>query len=173
MHSTFMDAVKDITEVMRFESWLRFYFVAEQEDGTLKIEVPEPAEKMIREKYDQYVDLLELVNHKPTDYETSVSTVCQYVVAKFDGKKYKVGTASEVFDSKDFQTEMYLFNVWQQAHEAQLDQTPMEFDKWEELYGQWKNSEQVQEYFQKVREKVGLMQNACSCSGGGDGETVQ
>jgi len=156
MTDSFANAVKDVVEVMEFESWLRFYFFHE-EGGGLFIRVHEQALKCIRGLHPHLVGLVEELNNKEVDYETSVATVCQFVVRSLDGSKYRAGLVPEVFDSSEFQNEMQLFNLWLQGHEAQLDQHFQDFNTWLELYGKWKSSPEVQDYFQILKENSAPM----------------
>ncbi len=144
------NAMQDISEMMQFENWLRFYFVRE-EDDKLYVRIPDEAIARIEEEYPAYIGLVETLNNSPIDYDTSMSTLCKQVVKVFEGDKYPHGISGDVFDSKDFQTEMHLFNIWVQSHEDQLDQAFMEFSKWREIFTEWKQDERVKEYQDKLR----------------------
>lgn len=150
MSLTLADAVKDVAEIMAFENWLRFYFIHEEKD-TLFIRVPDQSVTRIRELHPNLVELVEELNNKAIDYHLSMSTVCQFVVRSLDGVKYPAGMVSEVFDSKEFQEEMQLFNLWTQSHEAQLDQAFLDFNAWKDLYAAWKESPEVREYFKTLK----------------------
>ncbi len=148
--STMENAINDVAEVMQFENWLRFYFISE-EDGKIFMRIPETAQKKLREDYPGYWGLVERFLDSEISYEISVSTVCTFVVQTLDGSKYRSGLISEVFDSRGFQEEMQLFGIWAQHHESQLEQGFMDFNKWQELYENWKNSEEVQDFLKKAR----------------------
>ncbi|MGE4297886.1 MAG: hypothetical protein AB7E47_07645 [Desulfovibrionaceae bacterium] len=155
MQRSFNDAVTDVTEIMQFENWLRFYFVIERDDA-LYIEVPDEALAKIQEIHPVYSDLVELFNHKQIDYETSMRTVCEYVVRKLDGSIYREGLVPAVLDSNEFRMRMHLFNTWVQSHEEQLDQTFLDFTTWVSLHEEWKNSDQVKRYFEKAHQTPSL-----------------
>lgn len=144
------NAMQDISELMQFENWIRFYFVREEAD-TLYVRIPDEALQRIEEDYPTYMSLVEALNNNPIDYETSMTTLCKQAVNIFEGDKYPLGIAGEVFDSKDFQAEMHLFNIWVQSHEEQLDQAFMEFKKWMEIFNEWKKDERVVEYHSKLK----------------------
>jgi len=150
------NAVKDVAEIMEFENWLRFYFVKEEGD-TLFLHVPEQAFARIQELYPHLAGLVEELNNKAIDYETSISMVCQFVVRSLDGLKYPAGLVPEVFDNTDFQDEMQLFNSWTQSHEAQLDQGFLDFNTWVELYTAWKTSSEVKDFFKTFKAKSAPM----------------
>lgn len=145
------DAVSKISGVMKFEHWLRFYFVQEEGEA-LYIRIPEAALAKMDADYPEYMDLVHLLNNETITYEKSVSMVCQHIVSRFDGKVYPQGTVQEIFDTGNFQLEMHLFNLWAQHHEGQLDQSFFEFSKWMELYEEWKGSEQVQDMVAQLKE---------------------
>ncbi len=143
-------AINDVAEVMQFENWLRFYFLRE-EDGKLIMRIPEQAQQKLHEEYPGFWGLVEKFLDTEITYEFSVNTVCTFVVQTLDGSKYRSGLISEVFDSKGFQEEMQLFGIWSQHHEAQLEQSFMDFNKWQELFDEWKNSPEIQDFLKKAR----------------------
>ena len=153
-------AVQEICAIMRFENWLRFYFLKE-EGPILFVRIPDKAVERITEDYPQYLGLVEELNNKEINYERSVSTVCQFVVRAIDAGPYPSGTAENAFDSDEFKMEMQLFTAWQQAHESQLDEGFMDFGTWEELFEAWKGSDEVQAFFAKVRDKQVENLNVC------------
>lgn len=152
MKADFFQAVTDVAEVMKFENWLRFYFVRDEE-GTLYMRVPEQAQERINEKYPHLAPLVEEIKDSPVTYEQSLNTVCQFVARSLDGEKYPMGTVSQVFSAPEFQTEMHLFNLWTQAHEEQLDQGFLDFATWDEIFEKWKNSDEVRQMFKEQRSK--------------------
>lgn len=160
MLQSFKEAVADICEIMQFENWLRFYFIQEKNDE-LFIEVPEKAMEHFQEKYPNLAPLAEKMNHEVITYEKSVNTVCEYVVTSLDGKKYKSGLVPSALDSPDFQNEMYLFQVWAQSHESQLEKAPMEFATWQKLYHEWKQTDHVQKLIKQADTDA---QRAAKCS---------
>ncbi len=159
MPKTFHDALRDVAEIMQFENWLRFYFIQDEGDD-LVLRVPEPAREKITSQYAHLVPLLEGMNDAAMSYEKSLSTVCQFVVTTLEGKQYPSGVVGSVFDSPEFQKEMQLFQIWVQVHEEQLEQAPMEFGTWKNLFTDWKNSEQVR---QRVKAIDKDMQRVAQC----------
>lgn len=145
MDMKFRQALADVAEIMQFENWLRFYFLHE-EGEQLVIRIPEPAIAHFKEHYPHLAPLAEKMNNEPIDYEKSVKTVCSYVVTQLDGPKYPERIVPTVLDSPEFQHEMYLFQVWCQNHERQLEQSPMEFTTWQQLFHDWKQTDQVKKF---------------------------
>lgn len=162
MEAKFKQAVTDVTEVMMFENWLRFYFL--QEEGEeLVIRIPEAAMNYFKEHYPHLAPLAETLNNETMDYEKSVKTVCQFVVTNLDGPVYRDGVVPAVLDSPEFQQEMYLFQVWCQNHERQLEQSPMEFTTWQQLFNDWKKTDEVRKLAQQNQESN---QRVANCSTG-------
>ena len=151
MSAEFVSAINTVSEVLMFENWLRFYFIAEEGDK-LFIRVPESAEKRIREEYPHLFGLLELMNNKEITYETSRDAVCSFVASDVDGSRMKAGSSEKVFDSSLFQFEMQLFNIWVQSHEEQLDKNFMDLRKWQEMFAEWKRSDKVKEYVAELKD---------------------
>lgn len=151
MSAEFASAINAVSEVLMFENWLRFYFIAEEGDK-LFLRVPETAEKRIREEYPHLFGLLELLNGREITYETSRDAVCSFVASDVDGSRMKSGNSEKVFDSSLFQFEMQLFNIWVQSHEEQLDKSFMDLRKWQELFAEWKRSDKVREYMTELKD---------------------
>jgi len=162
MQGSFKQAVADVSEIMQFENWLRFYFLRE-EDDQLVVRVPEQAMDYFKEHYPHLAPLAETLNNQAIDYEKSVNTVCTYVVTQLDGPRYREGIVPSVLDSPEFQQEMYLFQVWCQTHERQLEQSPMEFSTWQQLFADWKKSDGVKKIIKETNEDA---KRVAQCSTG-------
>jgi hypothetical protein len=160
MPKNFHDALNNVAEIMQFETWLRFYFIM-NEDDDLVLRVPEAAQEQIGKDFPHLVPLLEDMNNATMSYEKSINTVCQFVVTSLDGGHYPAGVVTSVFDSPEFQKEMQLFRFWTQIHEEQLEQAPMEFNTWKKLFAEWKNSEQVREHVEAIDKDA---QRVAQCS---------
>lgn len=159
MTNDFVQSVRRVSEIMMFENWLRFYFIAE-EDGKLILRLPDEAEKRIQEKYAAFAGLLNELKDKEITHENSLQAVCMFVAANIDGDE--AGARGErIFDSPLFQLEMQLFGSWVQAHEEQLDKTFMEFNTWLEMFLEWKKTPQVQEYLAQLKD--GQQRTVHSC----------
>ena len=145
----FAQAVKDATQVLRFEHWLRFNYLKEK-DGKLVYGIPEESLARVREQYPNLQGLADIFNNEETDQERSTTTVCAFMAARLDGQAHPEGVISQVFDSPGFKIEMYLFSLWNQSHEGLLEQKELDFAEWERLYAEWRASEQVKAYEAKL-----------------------
>ncbi len=148
----FKEALGDVARLMQFESWLRFYFVTEEGDK-LYVRIPEEALIKIQEAYPEYMGLVETMNNSFIDYESSMATLCKFVIDTLDGPKHPTGTIGSVFDSLEFQAEMQLFNVFTSSHEEQLDESFMDFETWMTIYNEWREYDKVKEYFESIRQR--------------------
>ena len=142
-------AVKDALEIFQFDQWLRFYYVVQQGEE-LRVQVPADVMADIKESHPPLYRFAELVNDAPTDYKRSQENVCSYVAARLDGQKYESTVLPQVFDDATFKVEMYVFNVWMKMHEAHLDEEPVDFSGWLEMYEGWNSMDEVAEYRQKL-----------------------
>lgn len=152
MIDNFITAVQELCEVLMFENWLRFYFIAETENGDLIIQVPEAGMKRIEEMHPKLFPLAEGLNNEIITAESSQQAVCTHIAARIDGNTMREGLASTVFDSRTFHIEHQAFNVWVQSHEEQLDQQFLDFATWRALYAKWHNSEEVQAQIASLRD---------------------
>ncbi|MDL2290550.1 hypothetical protein LJC09_00385 [Desulfovibrio sp. OttesenSCG-928-F20] len=156
MTSELKQAVTRIAEVIMFENWLRFYFIAEEEGGTLRLLLPEKAMLQIKERYADFHDLALHLNGHEIDAQTSMKEICLFVSGDFNGRPLPEYVLAQVFDNPDFQAEMQLFSYWVQVHEQQLDAAFMEFSVWREQYEQWKKSDSVKSYAKDLAVKFTL-----------------
>jgi len=149
MQEGFKEALGDVAEALKFENWLRFYFIEEKEDG-LYVKIPKERLKDIENKYGPLFELAEKLNNEVIDQAKSTSEVCTFVWRTYDSTKYSVGLVPSVFNSKEMQVEMHLFYLWVQGHEEQLGQEFMDFDRWLELFEAWKADEKVKNYVSSI-----------------------
>lgn len=150
MRDDFQSVLAEVAEAMQFESWLRFYFLTQGEDGSLTMDIPEEAAADIRRDHAFLWPLAEALNHKPADYQTSVNQVCTFAARFLDGARHRAGLVDKVFDSRDFKLEMHLFGLFLSGHEAAFDRERLDFAKWREIFAAWKASDQVREYLAKA-----------------------
>lgn len=132
----FQKKVAALLEVAMFENWLRFYFIKEQNDNELILELPEKSLERIAELYPSLLPLAQSMNGKPVDFETSRNAVLTHILNHVDGQSMPRGEAQRILSSATFQVRLQLFHTWEQIHEDQLDQF-MEFGAWRNLFAQW------------------------------------
>lgn len=154
-------AVQEVFEVFMFEFWLRYYYVVEAEGG-LRIEMPDAVMDQVREKHPNLAPLAELMNHDVIDRQRSHDTVCSFVGARLDNGRFPSGVISNVFNSKAFKIENYVFSLWLKGHESYLDEAPMEFGEWQEMYTHWKDMDEVKDYLARLKEGAGPVEGAAS-----------
>lgn len=152
MSSSLTNAVERIMEVVMFENWLRFYFIAEEGD-TLFIRLPEKALEQLKKRYGRFYELAERLNNVPISHETSMKEVCLFIADGIEGQPIPEDVISRVFESGEFQIAMQLFGSWVQTHERQLDASFLEFSEWGRLFAQWQEGEEVQEYRKTLAER--------------------
>lgn len=133
--------LSDVSRVFRFEHWLRFYFVREQgEDVVLEL-TPVQLEK-IHAEYHELGELAERMVDEKLSPELCRAFIVDFLRDRYDGKKYPMGMVPQVLDQPDFQMDLALFNVWASLHETQLEEGIVGFDKWDDFFREWKESDQ-------------------------------
>lgn len=142
-------AAEDAIEVLMFDQWMRHYYILQREDK-LFISIPEDVMAGIKENFPAYYGLAELQNEEELTFEKSQATVCSFIGAHFDGKKYDPSIMPKMFDSKEFKLGMYVFNLWMKGHEQYLDEQVLDFSVWHEMFGEWKKMDEVQVYLDKL-----------------------
>lgn len=144
------DALTDTANVFHFEFWLRYYFI-EERDGKLFIALTPEQEKQMQAQFPDYWELVERVKGLPLSPELSQQTVVEFLQLNLEGKKFPANTVIRVLDSKEFSSEMYLFDTWVDLHETQLMQKIYGFDYWMSAYAEWKNSDKAKQLAQSLR----------------------
>jgi len=147
--SRFETAMKAVTEVMKFETWLRFYFIVEEGDE-MRMSIPDGVMNDIREKFPHLVELAERYNGMTMDYETSRDEVCTFLGTKVQDVEQDM--VPRVMDSRELRLEMHLFHLWMTGHEAVLDEEFMDFAWWQENFARWRDSDEVQAFARRMAE---------------------
>ncbi|SKA74873.1 hypothetical protein [Desulfobaculum bizertense] len=150
MASELIHAAADVSNVMKFENWLRFYFCSGEEGEAVKISIPKETLEDITAKYPDMVNLAEHYDGALIDYQRSCAEVCATVASAYDGTKYPSGLVQKAFDSKELKLEMYIFGLWMHAHEEMLDEETMSFEQWLDHFNAWKNSDEVKDYLTRL-----------------------
>ncbi|WP_457571813.1 hypothetical protein [Desulfovulcanus sp.] len=158
MKNKIQSAVEEVSKSFKFEHWLRFYFVHEDGEELTIFLSPEHLQKL-KEKYGQLARLAEDLNAKVITPQLSQQIVAKYIQETFDGTKYELGFIPRILDSLEFNAEIHGFNIWVSLHEDQLDEKVLDFDKWLEIYEQWKKTENAQKIIMSL--KVNGVQGVC------------
>lgn len=169
---TVKTAVRDIAEVVIFENWLRYYFVAEEGDEKLTLKVPEDTMAEIKDKHEHLYPVAEMLNNEEIDYQRSQEVVCSFVARQFDGSKYHTGAIPKAFDSSDLKVELHLFGLWQEAHQQRLDDERLNFEDFSDFFTKWRDTDEVQNYRESLLKSAAKQKAACS-SPGCDCNTIQ
>lgn len=154
-NSAFDKAIDEITDVFKFDFWMRFYFIFE-ENNKLYLKVPDEVHKKVEENNPEFLGLVDLLNKEEIDQKKSTETVCAFIGARYDGTKFNTKIVPKVFDSKEFKLKMYLFNLWIKGHESYLESEVLSFQEWQELYKGWVGQEEVQKYIAKLKDSKEL-----------------
>lgn len=141
----FQNAVSSVLETVMFESWLRFCFIMQKEDGDeddLWLLVPEKALAKIGEMYPHLLPLARDLAGRKISFETSQQAICNFVSQSIDGDRSLPSTinAAVVLDSMTFQLKLNLFHTWLELHEDQLEAEFHDFSAWQTLFAQWQES---------------------------------
>lgn len=161
MSTTMQKAVADVAEVMKFENWLRFYFAKEGEGEAVRIEIPEDQLAHLENTQKHLYDLAMKYNGELIDYQRSCTETCAHIAFLYDGTKYPTGMVGNVWDSKELKIEMYVFGMWMQGAEDQLDEEFMEFTEWMDGFEAWKSTDEVQDYLNRLTD-VGQKGPSCN-----------
>ena len=144
MADHFKQALKDITDICKFEHWLRFSYMTKEGDEHM-LKIPEADVATMQEDLPMLADLAAELNHEIMTPEKSQHKLIEYIQSRLDGEKYDITRVLSVLNSKSFQVEMKAFHMWVEAHEDQLEQNPMSFTEWMQLFEAWKRTGQGQD----------------------------
>ena len=140
MQEDTLEALKEITEVFKFELWLRFYFIQDNE-GVMSINLSKEVLGQMENSYGHLAKLASNISSRELNPDVCQKVIVEHLMDHFDGKKYEIGYIPKILDTAAFKAEIQLFNTWAHLHEDQLDKNILNFNKWQELYDQWKQSE--------------------------------
>lgn len=143
MQDKTIEALKAVSEVFKFELWLRFYFI-EEDNGRLRIDLDDQVLEKMGQEYGHLAKLASGLNRVDLDPETCRKAIVEHLMDQYDGNEYEIGYIPRILDNAAFKNEIQLFNAWAHLHESQLEKNIIGFDRWNELYNQWKLSESGQ-----------------------------
>jgi hypothetical protein len=149
MKSDFKQALKDITDICKFEHWIRFYYL-QQNDDQLYVDIPEEAIEFLKKEYSTLSQLAEKMNHIAITPEVSQQILGEFIGKSLDGAVHDSQMVHSVLGSKSFETEITLFHMWVDAHEDQLDDHVIDFKEWMKLFEAWKRTEKGQNMIQSL-----------------------
>lgn len=154
MTKPFGENLKKIVEVVMFENWLRFYFIAEADNKDLMILIPEQGIGKMEKDYPHLVGLAKKLNQQLITHEKSMREVCLFVADTIDGVSAPESLIQRILSSREFQLELQIFSSWVQSHEGQLDKSFMEFSQWMKIYTEWKETDKIKEHIEKMKQTL-------------------
>ena len=143
MSRNFKQALKEISDACKFELWLRFFFVV-QDNEQLKISIPEQDLQHIRNNYPELSPLADKLNAQFITPEKSQKILVDFISHHLDGKKMDHSMVPSILNSKSFEVEMTAFHMWVEAHEQQLENDLQDFEDWMQSFEAWKRTEKGQ-----------------------------
>jgi len=149
MADDFKQALKETTDINKFEMWLRFYFTKETEDG-LMLEIPQEVTQDLNQSYPILARLAEKMNGQPLTPEKSREAVINHISSELDGIRYSHQLIPSVLNSPSYEVELSLFHMWVSAHEDELDEQVYSFEQWMQLYEAWKRTEEGQQMIDRL-----------------------
>jgi hypothetical protein len=149
MTDNFKQALKETTDISKFEMWLRFYFTKEGEEG-LTLEIPQEIAQDLEQSYGILARLAEKMNGQPLTPEKSRETVISHISSELDGVRYSPQLIPSVLNSPSYEVELSLFHMWVSAHEDELEEQVYTFEQWMQFYEAWKRTEQGQQMIDRL-----------------------
>lgn len=146
MSTPFDQALRSIVEIFQFEHWLRFYFIVEEEIG-LVMRLPDKAMTQINKAHAHLAELAQSLNNKPMSPEISQNAIGEFILKTIEGIHADQNLVPSVLNSRKFQAELHLFNLWIDANESQLESSFLDFSTWMQIYGTWKTSDKAKQFY--------------------------
>lgn len=139
-------------DLVFFEQWLRFYFIAE-EDGELYIRVPADIFEATRKDLPNLFPLAEALNNAVIDHQKALTTLCDNMVSgpyALNGAEW-----AQILGGEDFQVLLQLMAFWLQAEEDSLDESILPFRNWQSRFYEWKETDQIKDYTARLKTEQG------------------
>lgn len=149
MAEQFKQALKEVTDICKFEYWLRFYYMTKEGDEH-KLKIPESDIQSMEQDIPFLAGLAAKLNDEIMTPEKSQQKLIEYIQTRLDGERYDITRILSVLNSKSFQVEMQAFHIWVEAHEDQLEKNPMNFPEWMQLFEAWKRTGKGQDVLQTL-----------------------
>jgi len=149
MADDFKQALKEATDISKFEMWLRFYFTKENDEG-LVLEIPEEIMQDLEQSYGILARLAAKMNGQPLTPEKSREAVINHISSELDGVHYRPELIPSVLNSPSYEVELSLFHMWVSAQENQLDEQVYSFEQWMQFYEAWKRTEEGQQMIDRL-----------------------
>lgn len=149
MADNFKQALKETTDISKFEMWLRFYFTKDTGEE-LTLEIPEDIMQDLEQSYGILGRLARKMEGQPLTPEKSREQVINHISSELDGVRYSSELIPSVLNSPSYEVELSLFHMWVSAHEEELDEQVYSFEQWMQLYEAWKRTEEGQQMIDRL-----------------------
>ena len=159
MTDTFKNALKETTDICKFEMWLRFYFASEDEEG-LSLQVPQEVMQDLESSHPMLFRLAQKVDGQPLSPEKSQETVINHISSELDGIRHRHELIPSVLNSPSFEIELSLFHMWVSAHETELEEQIYSFEQWMQFFEAWKRTEQGRQMIDKLHSGTSSSQSS-------------
>ena len=149
MTDNFKQALKETTDICKFEMWLRFYFTTEQDDG-LVLRVPQEIMQDLESSYPVLHGLASKMDGQTITPEKSRETLINHISSELDGPRFSHELIPSVLNSPSFEVEMSLFHIWVGAQEQELEKEIYSFEQWMQFFEAWKRTEEGRQMIDKL-----------------------
>lgn len=134
-------------DLVLFEQWLRFYFIAE-EQGKLFIRMPDYELEKARTIHPELAPVADALNNREVNHESALEALRDSMLGgpfALSGEQW-----AEILVGKDFRLTLDLLAVWVQEAKNSLDDDPalfpLSFAVWKKLFADWRESPDIKEY---------------------------
>lgn len=143
MNAVSHENLQHAVNLVFFEQWLRFYFIAE-EGGKLYIRMPDKELTKVRALYPELIAVADALNNREIDHQAAMDALCQSMMTG----PYALSGAqwAEILAGKDFRLTLQLMSFWVQADEDSLDSRTMTFHDWKGRFQAWRENPSVKAY---------------------------
>ncbi|MDL2285629.1 hypothetical protein LJB93_02665 [Desulfovibrio sp. OttesenSCG-928-F07] len=131
-----------------FEQWLRFYFIAE-EDGKLFIRMPEEWFEQAMHQHPELSPVAAALNNREIDHQAALNALCDNMMSgptALDGQEW-----AEVLAGEEFRLTLQLLSFWLQAEEDALDKEILPFKEWCANFTVWQEQPSIKDYAARMR----------------------
>lgn len=130
-------------DLVFFEQWLRFYFIAEEE-GKLYLRMPEDELAKAHRLCPDLVGVAEALNNREIDHQAALEALCESMMRgphALSGAQW-----AEILAGQDFRLTLQLLSFWVQAEEDSLDAEILPFHDWKRRFLDWRETPSVKDY---------------------------
>lgn len=143
MNAVSHENLRHAEDLVFFEQWLRFYFIAE-EDGKLYLRVPENELSKARALYPKLIAVADALNNREINHQSALEALHSGIMA---GPCALSGTEwAEILAGQEFRLTVRLLSFWVQAEEDALDAEILAFHEWQSRFKAWRETPSIKDY---------------------------